>query len=533
MHVGLLLTIAISLPLILHFFEYFPNGWDQTEFAWCVQSDYLPHSPYILFFLLGKLFHLFLSPPVALATLSFCSALVSLGFFYFVNQRLFSASFQKETAFGAGALPAIATMLVGWSYLFIRQSSTQDTYTTLFLMVLLAISFLLTSLRGKAIYSGLAFGCALAIHNGALFTLPVMVYALLVVEQKHRFRSLLFWLLGVAVLGGFFCLLVYLLLPVTPGGDHWQEYMTYLRGISPGLELAWKPQFWANSTEALFPRLISLDIPSTRWPAATSPVGFSSLYLLAAAIGLVIAFGRHFRQALFWLLWPAPYLLYEIALGMNLDYGVYLPFLLPSFAVFATMAILSLTKYRGSGISRSISMAARGLLVFLLVLPSCFLIVRHWDDPGQDARAHFSPYTLAAIWASRHLESDALVIQSRTEWNVNILPYYARRQHVLRSGPDLLLFQDLGRYTPMNLGSYTLLTTAMLQDILSSGRPIYAFESDPLQECNPAVLDGQAFTWEAGAVADLDAVGALLTVPQSVRSHLPRGTLTLYQGRLK
>ena len=535
-HLGLLLTVAVSLPILLHFFEYFPNGWDQTEYSWCIQSDYLPHSPYILFFILGKFFHLFLAPPVALATLSLFSGLASLGLFYFVNYRLFSPHFQEQkSAFAAWSLPTMATMLVGWSYLFIRQGSSQDTYVTLTFMVLLAISFLLTRIRGKAVYSGLVFGCALAIHNGALFILPVMVYTLLTVEQERRVRSLRHWLLAVAITCAFFCFLIYLILPVSPGGNHWREYIAYLRGISPGLELRelLKPQFWANSIKALFPRLLSLEIPSTRWPAATSPVGFSLLYLLVAAIGLAISFGRYFRQALLWLLWAAPYLLYEVALDLNLDYGIYLPFLLPPLAVFATIAILSLVGYRGSRISRYISITVRGLLVFLLLLPSGALIVRHWDDPVKDAVAHFSPSTLAAIWASRHLPTAALVIQSRAEWNVNILPYYARRQHVLWTGQELVLFQDIGRYTPMNIHSYTLLTTAMLKGIIASGRPVYAFESNPLKDCDPAILDGKAFTWEAGAVADLDAVESLLTVPQSVRDQLPRGTITLYQGRLK
>jgi hypothetical protein len=90
--------------------------------------------------------------------------------------------------------------------------------------------------------------------------------------------------------------------------------------------------------------------------------------------------------------------------------------------------------------------------------------------------------------------------------DVNILPYYSRRQHVLRSGAKLMLFQSLGHYTPMNSDSYQTLTTSLLTDIIRSGRRVYAWEKDPLKGSVPHVLNPRAFVWVGDTYVDLKAV---------------------------
>ena len=69
-------VLALCLIAPLHFFETFPNGWDQAEYAWCVKDGFLPHSAYILYFFAGRLFALVLPPAIALSALSIFLALL-------------------------------------------------------------------------------------------------------------------------------------------------------------------------------------------------------------------------------------------------------------------------------------------------------------------------------------------------------------------------------------------------------------------------------------------------------------------------
>ena len=81
-------VLLLSFLLVLHFLESFPNGWDQAEYAWCLKANYLPHSPYILHFFLGKVFYwMFRDAAQALSALSLVAGMGSLLLFYFVTRR--------------------------------------------------------------------------------------------------------------------------------------------------------------------------------------------------------------------------------------------------------------------------------------------------------------------------------------------------------------------------------------------------------------------------------------------------------------
>jgi Protein O-mannosyl-transferase TMEM260-like len=531
-HLTLVPVVLAVLPLLVHYFEWFPNGWDQTEYVWCLRSTYLPHSPYVLFFLVGKLFYLFFDAPIALTTLSLLSGVGSLALLYFVSYRLFSLE-QAESR-----LPHVAALIVaavaGATYVFVRQSSSQEVYALLTFMLLLTIALSLSALRYNAALSGVSFGCALGAHTAAIYAVPVVLYTILFLERKGRLKSLVIWGLAATTTCAVLCMVILLILPIKPGVSRWRDYLAYLRGISPGLSpSAWaEPVFWIDSLKGLYLRLTSLQIESSRMPMATSPLGLGLLHGFIAAAGMVVSLVRRRRLAWFCLAWMGPYLLFEIALGQNVDYGVYLPLLLPPLSILIGTAVASMAGRTATSSMRPVIGAARASLVVILLWPSAVLYVQHWNDPTEDAIAHFSASTLAAIWASERLPGDALVIQPESEWNVNILPYYSKRQHVLRSGADFRIFQSLGRYTPMNSDSYQTLTTSLLIGIIRSGRPVYAWEKDPLKGSVPHVLNPRAFVWVGDTYVDLRAVKLPSVMPAAVRLRMPDGSVVLYRGLL-
>lgn len=49
------LLAAIHIGLLIQFHSPYPDSWDAAEYAWALQANYLPHSPYLLFFALGRL----------------------------------------------------------------------------------------------------------------------------------------------------------------------------------------------------------------------------------------------------------------------------------------------------------------------------------------------------------------------------------------------------------------------------------------------------------------------------------------------
>ena len=281
------------------------------------------------------------------------------------------------------------------------------------------------------------------------------------------------------------------------------ELATYLRGMPPGLELASLADrgFAARSGLGIVERLTSSDIPVARGPLATGPVGASWLHLLSALAGLgVLAAGKR-KAALFWLLWAAPFVVYELALGWNLDYGTYLVFLMPPLCALCGHACGWLRGRGPAALGFSLLVV---LLTALLVTPVRQLAAQ-WDDPETARRQHDSPTMLAAVWAASALPPNAVVVQARREWNANLLPLYAERQHITRAGHTLRLFRSRGPWTPMKPDAYDLLTTGTLSGLLESGRPVFAFDPEPLRGANFGQLDSSRFAWKPVAEADLEA----------------------------
>ena len=495
-----LLPFAVFLPLALHFFETFPNGWDQAEYVWCVKAAYLPHSPYLLFVFLGRGLQLLVPPAVALSLLSFAGALAALAALVgIVRESAPCAAGPDE----AGARGTVAALLLAASPIFVRHAATQEVYALQLGFVLVVALLALSSFRRKHLLGGIVFGCALAVHNASIFLAPALAF--LVVSriglEGRRFRALAVWAAASALtLGGFYAL-VAMLLPAESGA-RLADLLVYLRGMPPGLEAAPLPDpaLARDSIAGLLSRLTDAGIASTRGPQATGPTGLTMIALAAAAVGALLLARRSCGIALFWLLWLTPFVVYELALGWNLDYGVYLVFVMPPLSVFAAEAVSAafgwISRWRGLAVAAGVAV--------LLIGPG-MQIAAHWGDAHRDRLRHDSVATLAALWAADALPENAVVVQPRSEWNANLLPLHSERRHVARAGGRLRLFDARARWTPMKPGAYRPLTTARLRELLAAGTPVFAYEAEPFAGGRSPDLDAGAFAWERVAVIDLAA----------------------------
>ncbi|MBI4865105.1 MAG: DUF2723 domain-containing protein [Candidatus Riflebacteria bacterium] len=535
---GALLVGLLSAALVAHFFKPYPDGWDAAEYCWCVRSDYLPHSPYLGYFGLGKLFAIFLDPPIALSSLSFVGGIASIGLLHAAQLALLRSDRPAARTGDAAVVATVSALLLGSSYLFIRQSGTQEVYAIQTALLLLALVLLASRSGPRLIASGLVYGFALAVHQSSVFVLPALAFAVFSSQPDRRSRNLLLWLGAAAAVAGAACLVLYALLPVDPAESRILGLLRYLRGISPSppVRLWLEPRFWADSASGLLDRVTCVDVPVSQLAIATCPVGASWFNVVLAGVGLLVAWRHRLRSGLFWGLYPAPYLAYELGLGRNLDAGLYLPLLLPSLSGLGALTLgraLALSTGSGSLSRPLVGRSLGSLVLLLLLLPSAGLVLRHWEAPDRDASVHHSVWMLAACWMSRHLPRDAVVLQPAVERNVNLLPYYSGLRHALRRGALFMLFEPRGPYTPMNLEAYGLLTTARLGELIRSGRAVYALESDPLARCPEEILDGKLFAWEVERTLAPDEIRAGPGAHQRVTARLPGYPVPLYRGKIR
>ena len=440
----------------------------------------------------------------------------------------------RKTAPGtAGATEAAwrassAASLLAVSPIFVRHAGGQEVYALQLGAVLAAAVVAASRVPRKHALAGCAFGAALSVHNGSVFLAPAMAFlvAAPLGSARDRGRALAAWAVAAAaVVAIHYAVLAWLLPPPAPGATRVGELLTYLRGLPPALDLAplTDPRHTFEATGGVLARLTDAEIPVTRGPAATGTTGLSSFALAAAAVGLVLQARRSPAVAAFFALWATPFLVYEIALGWNLDYGVYLVFLLPPAVVLAAEAAW----WPAARFGRAGAVATAVVLV-LLAVPAALRLQAQWPEPGFDRLRHDSAATLAARWAAESLPADAVIVQPRSEWNANLLPLYAKRRHVARSGGGLKLFEDRGSGTPMRPDSYRLLDTKALRELLDAGVPVFAFEPDPLRESATPGLDPARFAWRR--VAEIDLADRAKRFGAARPARFERRLLGVYQA---
>jgi hypothetical protein len=422
-------------------------------------------------------------------------------------------------------------LLLGTSTVFVRHAATQEVYALQLCLVLAAAASSVSSLRHRVWLAGFACGCALAAHNASVFVVPALLVLVVArTEKTRRLPTVATWLAAAAAPLVLLYAFIGWVLP--PGDGPWlASVLGYLRGMPPSLEFGAlaEPLHLANSARGIAERLLGDEIAVTRGPLATGPVGASALSFAAALVGLAVLGRRHraSSEALFWVLYPLPFLVYELALGWNLDYGTYLVFVMPPLCACSAHAVSWLSQLP----DRFRTPLHAGLLT-ALALPSMLQIARHWDDVEADRRRHDSLATLAAVFAASALPGDAVVIQSRSEWNANLLPLYAARTHVARVGSTLRLLRSRDPWTPMKPDAYELLTTEQLAALVRAGRPVIAFEARPLEAANPGRLDAAQFDWRPFGAVDLASAATMLGLEGERSARFQGRSTPMYRAHL-
>jgi len=353
-----------------------------------------------------------------------------------------------------------------------------------------SFNLILAGSRYRILLSALVYGLAVATHNSALFTFPVMIYLLYIRKKKSLYKGLLRWTGISAVTILFFCIIIYMLYPAKTTGNHLLEFLSYIRGIAPGIDISGSIsfKFLSNSIVSLFKRLIVFN------DLSLTPVHF-----IFSAIGSFYCFRIRRESFNLLMIYMAPYLAYEIMLGINLDHGLYIPFFLIPFFFLLAQGIYNLPRITGKKIRKRTFWIYLLIVLLILVTPSLGLIIRNLDKTEIDKRDHFSGTVPIAVWMDENLPEDAVVIQPRDEWNVNLLPYYSNRRHIYRFGEDLMIFNYRGPFTPMNENSYSRLTTSDLEELIISGG-VYSVDENPLDGYNTGILDKSSFIWMEYAI---------------------------------
>jgi hypothetical protein len=531
---GLFSIFVLELFLIVNFFEYFPNGWDQTEYAYCVRQNYLPHSPYILYFLLGKAFFFILQDAAkALSTLSSVCAIFSPILLYFIILRLLKFT-EQNVALPPSTKTAvlIAPFLLGTNYLFI---STQEIYIVQLFFVFLSVLLLVDPEHDRSVLAGAVNGAAIAIHNASLFLLPSMLFLILIknARKKNPFSvGVMSFCISSAMTVILFYMLIFYLLPRNPDEPQLHFFLSYLRGVSPSIKLSKLTDlsFLANSAWEFLKRLTSQEILESRSPCAKFPSGLTLFHFLMAISGLLVSLRANREFAIFWLLWIIPYLCYEILLGYSPDFGVYIVFVLPSIMCLITIFFVSIA--RSFPVRGPIAKGVLSAILLILLFPSAKHFMRHWHDLDNAAIKHYSPLILGASAAPETLPADAVIIQPSQLRNDNSWVYYTERRAITRAWNFFFILKDLGPFTPMNEKLSEIVTTKKLTDIISSGKSVYAFESNPLCESSPELLDQRKFKWNIDVVVNLDQIRSRLDICKDVAKHLPRGTFIYYKAQI-
>lgn len=512
------------LPLLVHFFDTVPTGWDQAEYSWALSAGYLPHSPYILHYLAGRLFALAFEPARALSALSLVSGIASIALLIFVTRRL-PRAWSHEAGNSPTALDGVpAAIVYGFSSLFVFQASTQEIYAMHAAVLLASIAMMLTSSRHRFALAGAMFGGAMGTHNGSVFVAPALVFLAWSLGKPNRLRTVVVWTIAAAAVYSLVVLWVVAVLPAGPEG-RLVSVASYMRGLGAGWrlraleDLPFLRDSLADLGQRLFGiRIAPLGLPNNGW------VGLGPAHAAAVAAGIVALAARSPRVLAFWVLFSAPYLCYEVLLGWSVDPGVYVPLLFPALAVCAESALMTLAHW--PRLDRRIGFGLALVGLGLLAAPSAARLSREWDVTPRLAGT-LTRSVLAAAWVPGHLPANAVVVVPQTAVNPNLTPYYSRRRPILPIAERAMLLVEPRPYLPMNIRSYEVLTTERLGRLVADGIPVFAFDRDPLPREED--FDPSAFRWVPAGSADIEAAAAMLDLPEPVRATLPRHPVEVYR----
>jgi hypothetical protein len=454
---GLTAIAAIALGLRLHSWHLYADGWDSCEYTWAVQDHYLPHSPYLWFLWLGLALSRILPADIALSSLSLVSgvgAVILLG--WCVWRQTGRAAAGWTAALGLAASP-----LCVWN------SGIQEVYALQTALALGAGVALGGPGVGRAWWGGVLAGAALATHNATLLLAPafLLLLALGRGEREDPRRRIGAVSVGASILP----LATYgwsAMLFARVAGDGWgPAWLRYLRGLRPEID----PSTLTGSQ--LGASFVSM------WDRIAESVvaGPPSIVGAVLAAALLVTAARRPRLALFWLTWMLPFALYETALGMNLDRGIYVMFVAPPLAALTGIAVGEIPRAQGPRRRQLLA----GALVTLLVVTLLAQPLRRSVQQGRQvvSRAEFfqRPVVRKLRWLGENVSSEALLIQPSWVHNVNLGPAYSGLRPIFWRRGHFHAFEG-GAWRPLNFSSYERLTEERVDELLAAGTEILALE---------------------------------------------------------
>jgi hypothetical protein len=190
--------------------------------------------------------------------------------------------------------------------------------------------------------------------------------------------------------------------------------------------------------------------------------------------GAALAARRHAPEVVFWTAWALPFLLYEIAIGENLDLGLYVPYVLPALAGLATVGVGALPGR--SGVARLARYAA--MLVLLTPTAAHTLEILRETEPRSAFFAR--PVLVACRFIREHAPPGAVVVEPPGVANANLIPAYARRRPIAFEGGRFRLFAG-GRWAPLDGRSFVDVDRRILEDLLRQEVEVIALDPEPFR----------------------------------------------------
>jgi len=465
---GLVLATVVGLVLRARMFQGFPESWDACEYVWAIEGGYLPHSPYLVHHVLGRMLATFMPAGFALSLLSFVAGSVAV--------PLLGVIVLRRTVDPVAAIAA--SFLLATAPVHAWYAGVQEIYVLQGGLALAAVLLATRPGRARDFAAGSVMGVAFVAHNGTVFLVPAFALAVLMTSVRdsraRAMRRLGRTIVGVLAVVGVAYGLVCLGFLLREGGAGIDSFVEYVRGIAPLPRhgRAWTPDpvlhAWASALHE------GMGIPSVLWPVGLALGG--------------VALARKPNETVLWVVWALPFLVYELLLGSNLDRGLYAIYVAIPLTAIGGLGIGALAHdargHADDTTTASITFAtalrrhAAAAALIALVLPATLAA---WRAASQKPSAtEFLSGTLVRTcrWLRDHTPPETVVVQPPGLINVNLVPCYARRRPILLQNGKYSLFVG-ARGAPLNLRSFRPLDRDLLAGLVRERTPVYSFVADP------------------------------------------------------
>ncbi len=497
--------------LIVDHFRIIPYGDDQSEYSTNLKINYLPHAPYFLHFLLGKLFSLIIDPAIALSIISALSAFSSIILYYLICKKYIKLS-ESVTENKSRIFAIIATVLFSFNDLFLFLSGYQEVYALQLLFILLSIFLIISH---NYLFAGVCLGLAFSTHTGTIFLFPAIVYILFLFNSS-RHNTVIF-IIGILSMVVFIYGYFYMTLAIPDNIGRLSYFTMYIKGIAPKLNLVDLLSI-KKLTAAFIMLLNNLTSADNVW-------GYNKYYVVFGYFSVIMSISSNIRYSVFWVFYMFLYLIYESLIGC-LDQHLYVVYLIPAFAYFVayfTFRLYLLSKKQS--ILGKIKAYAPFLVVLYFVYPAyCggntgnkFIGITKIKEGILN---HYDQWVLSIIWANQNLPAESILI-TPAHRSYALYSYYADKLRQITTFDHRIYsikrFGN-GKYTPKRPETIEDFSEIGLISLYNSGKVIYALESNPLKDIYG--INSKRFNWtELKQVEILNMVDGV-PVPTILKGHL-------------